>query len=92
MLAISLRQRNDGQLGCLNRSVLVYGRGLEGWSGQRLPGHVQWPWHFAQEDCHARQETHTPVLDVESISTVVPLLLDVVLSTSSLEALHVELL
>ena len=70
----------------------MYGRGLEGWSGQRLLGHVQWPWHLAQEDYHARQETHTPVLDVESISTVVPLLLDVVLSTSTLEALHVELL
>ena len=37
----------------------MYGRGREGWSGQRLPGHVQWPRHLAQEDCHARQETHT---------------------------------
>ena len=94
MLAISLRQCNDGQLSCLKRSVLGVRKGREGWSGQRLPGHVQWPWHLAQEDCHARQETHTPVLDVESISTVVPLLLDVVLvlSTSTSEALHVELL
>ena len=93
MLAISLRQRNDGQLSCLNRSVLDVRKGAWlGWSGQRLPGHVQWPWHLAQEDCHARQETHTPVLVVESISTVVLLLLDVVLSTSTLEALHVELL
>ena len=41
---------------------------------------------------YARQDTHTPVLDVEIISTDVPLLLDVVLSTSTSEALHVELL
>ena len=61
----------------------MYGRGCEGWSWQRLPGHVQWPWHLAQEDCHARQETHTPVLDVESISTVVPLLLGASANTKS---------
>ena len=51
-----------------------------------------WTRSIAMTSRSARQETHTPVLDVESISTVVPLLLDVVLSTSTLEALHVELL
>ena len=67
MLAISLCQDNGGQLSCLNKSVLGVQKEREEWSEQRLPGHAQWPWHLAQEDCHARQETHTPVLDVESM-------------------------
>ena len=70
----------------------MYERGAKDGAGNGcLPGHVQWPRRLAQEDFHARRETHTLVLDIESIR-VVPLLLDVVLLTSTLEALHVELL
>ena len=55
----------------------MYETGRIGWDKQRLPGHIQWPyaWHLTQEDFHARQKAHTPVLDVESVCTAVPSLL-----------------
>ena len=82
MLSISLRQRNDGQLSCLNRSIFGVQKGArkDGAGNGCLD---TFNGHGISLKKIAKQETHYPVIDVESISTVVPVLLDVVLLTAT---------
>ena len=90
MLVISLRQRNDGQLSCLNRSVLGVRKGAR----RKERATAAWTHSMAMASRSRRLpcQTGDAYSSFGRISTVVPLLLDVVLSTSTLEALHVELL
>ena len=93
MLAISLRQRNDGQLRFLNKSVLGVRKGTRRMERATAAWTRSMAMAFRSRRLPCQTgDAYSPVLDVESISTVVPLLLDVVLSTSTLEALHVQLL